>query len=172
MLYSEVKELVEILEADGEAVLARPYLAVSIQGPQGAAQLVCVGQSQSGGLRFSQQFSGCLCVGGGSFARTRVTFNMVEAGPITSHLLRDSQRGRKSVTCGQYYQSYFQTVSPLSGAWKMPKQAGYPSLPHIYAHGLTPHTCKRKSTGPESSGGFQFQSAKGLVNWETLSGPQ
>lgn len=96
-----------------EAVLARPYLAVSIQGPQGAAQLVCVGQSQSGGLRFSQQFSGCLCVGGGSSARICVTFNMVEAGPIAYHLLRDSQRGRKSVTCGWYYQCYFQTVSPL-----------------------------------------------------------
>lgn len=77
------------LGADGGSCLGQALASSEYPGSCAAGVR---GPAQSGGLRFSQQFSEG---GGRGVARTCVTFNMVEAEPIAYHLLRDSQRGRK-----------------------------------------------------------------------------
>lgn len=68
-------------------VSARPYLAVSIQGPRELPSWCAWARLKSGGLSSSQEFSQCV-----GLARTFVTCNMVEARPM-----RAPEGGRKSM---------------------------------------------------------------------------
>ena len=64
-------------------VWARPYLAVSIQGPRELPSWCVWARLKRRDLSASQEFSQCV-----GLATSCVTFNMVEAGPIPQHLLR------------------------------------------------------------------------------------
>lgn len=135
-------------------VLARVYLAVSIQGPRELPSWCAWDRLKSGGLGSSQEFSQCV-----GLARACVPFNMVEAGPIP-HPLAEGATGQKEINGKLVVLSQLDCEPSL---WSLEVQYPRRLATPVYSCGLIPNTRRRKSHG----GGFQL-----LLTWETLSGYQ